>query len=585
MKNTCPLLCWTVSLILLLNSCEYQLSDNYYSKVVPNDSVNIVVYLDPSDSVYILTGTTVFNYQALTKGITLANVSVFVDNQLIGYYLTPNGTFNLDCLLYSDGEHELSIVVTTNAGSGSMADLLGAEGYISADSWKFIVNNSPPNPVKITNIYNDNGLLKVEWEKYTGINFTRYEVFKWNSGDGLSQSLGVIDDRDVTFLYDPAFIGGTSQYYIRVTSPRGLVTNGEKKTFTDNLPVLSARWIKDNQVELSWDTCKYSKAFESYRVLTNENQDWKEIHNVNSTRITGDYGIFGGNVKFSLEVLSKYINSISVLRSSTELAIGRPFPDFGRMYKNNVNNDILLTGYNKIYRYRLSTGQYLDSLSYSPQNPGFIYSPADDVLLQIEPFLRIDPVKFETTSQFNNVYFNSLNLSLSSQGIAWIPGGIALYDYKNMKVLKPLNLISNSSLSISADSKYIFDRSPDYTLKCYNIEGEDITHTWDNSSIDYLLIPGSPDKIMIITPSFTIEIRDIATNQLIKSFPVSSIEMLDIDPVNKIVMLRTGNGNDYILELYNYETGQKVKTLKATNFRFSIINGTIYSNRGTITVF
>lgn len=238
-----------VSVMMLLNSCEYQPKDDYYNNIQAKDSASIVIYLDPSDSIYILTGTTVFNYQALTKGVSLVNVSIYVDNRIISDGYKPNGSFELDCMRYSDGEHVLSVVVTTNSGSGSIADLLGAEGFISSNSWKFIVNNAPPTPIKITNIYNDDGLLKIEWEKYREINFAQYEIFKWDNGS--SNSLGIIKDRNLNYIYDPTFIGGTSQYYVRVTSPGGLISNGVKKAFTDNLPGISARWIKDNQVELS----------------------------------------------------------------------------------------------------------------------------------------------------------------------------------------------------------------------------------------------------------------------------------------------------------------------------------------------
>jgi hypothetical protein len=564
-----------ISVMILLNSCEFQLKDDYYNNIQAKDSASIVIYLDPSDSIYILTGTTVFNYQALTKGVSLVNVSIYVDNRIISDGYKPNGSFELDCMRYSDGEHVLSVVVTTNSGSGSIADLLGAEGFISSNSWKFIVNNAPPTPIKITNIYNDDGLLKIEWEKYSEINFDQYEIFKWDNGS--SNSLGIIKDRNLNFIYDPTFIGGTSQYYVRVTSPGGLITNGVKKAFTDNLPGISARWIKDNQVELSWEKCKYSKAFSYYRVLTDEDWAWQKITNIDSTKIIGDFGVFGKRMKFELEVISNYINDISIISSSAELGIGNPSVDFTHLYKNQVNNDVLMTSSFYIYRYRFSTNQYLDSLYFPQQNPGYIYSPADDILLQIEPFAKIDPVNFEITTPINDVYFASTNLSLSSYGLAAVSGGLVVYDFKNMQIVKTLSLISNNILKISADNKFIFEGSFNNTLKCYNIENGDINYTWDNFSIGYLLIPGSPDKIMILTPSLDIEIRNIATNQLIKTFKVNTSEMLDIDTVNKLVMLRSGNGVDYTLEVYNYETGQKIKSLKATNFWPSIINGVIYS--------
>lgn len=45
--------------------------------------------------------------------------------------------------------------------------MLGAEGFIHSGSWKLIVDKSAPTPVQITGIFNDNGIVKIEWEKYS----------------------------------------------------------------------------------------------------------------------------------------------------------------------------------------------------------------------------------------------------------------------------------------------------------------------------------------------------------------------------------------------------------------------------------
>ena len=505
------------SILLLLSGCEYRLKDDYYRELNIRDSANITIDLETINSGFVLKGSTTYSFHSETNDLDLLSIRVFVDGGEIMNYSTKGGIFQLDGMNYSDGEHELEIVVTTHSGSGSLADLLGAEGFVLSRSWKFYVDNSMPVPVKITNIHNDNGVLKIEWERYTKYNFGKYEIVKVSDelgyGTKVSRSLGFITNPDQNYFYDYSYVGDSAKYQIKVFSFLGYAADGDFKLFADEKLSISTTIISGSKVRLSWNRCKYDKAFKNYRVSIYRVPD-QLLYNINTTSIEGDYGILGTAVQLALLVYSNESKFDIHTYSETSITIGQPFMAFIKFYKCQGNNDILLTTYPDINRYN----------SYGLVNQS--------------------PMK--------------------------------LFDFKNMKVIGELNINKGYKTSISEDNKYVFQiDNDDNSLKCYNIENGNATLIWKNMAQNFQLIPGSPDKILICNGALT-EIHNVATNEITTSFPNESSEILDIDSDSKIVLFSGFTNYQSTLELYNYETGLKIQAIKYTGSPAFIKNGVIY---------
>lgn len=574
-----PLAC----MILLLNSCEYQLKEDYYRELNKRDSANISVNLDSTDSFFNLSATTRFSFHAQTNDLKLLVIRVFVDSNEILNYGTSSGIFSLDNMSYSDGDHQLDIVVTTHSGTGSFADILGAEGFIFTRSWMFFVDNSDPDPVNITSIFNDRGLLKIEWERYTRINFKKYEVLKILS-NGSTMSMGIRSRADQNFFYDSAFIGGIVSYKVRVFSLQERAAEGSATTFSDEIPVISARSLKGSMVELSWNKCKYYKAFKNYMVSP-YGKPTQIISDVNTTTIVGDYGILGETVNFWLLTNAQIPAFHDYVTSNIDFAIGQPFMKFNKFYKNQVNEDVIVAYATELYRYNTATGQILQSGTQANDLISYIYSPLDEVLLRDGPKEKLNPATFSVMADINYLGIVTGNLSNLDYGIVFSSPVKALFDFKNMVVVSKLNLETGYKTRISEDSKYVlqYDNLTQY-LECYNIENGQVTLKWAKPAPDYLFIPGNAGQVMIFTNP-GIEIRSVETFDLISSFSTISVEMLDIDPLNKLVMCRSYSGSYPVLELYNYETGQKVNSFTSVG-EASIKDGIIYSSAGrSIAVF
>lgn len=564
-------------LIVFLSGCEYQLKDEYYRDVKHADTANIQVILDPQQSTYVLAGITRYSFNALTFGYKLYNIKVFVDSTEIQSYEENIGIFTLDCRKYTDGLHTLSVVVTTNSATGSIADLVGAEGFIYYGEWDLIVDNSAPAPVQITGIYDAGGLLKVEWQRYPRGNFSKYEILKtvkYSSGDSRTFSLAYISNQERNFFYDSSYLGGNAAYFVRVLTPMDLVATSTIVTHAEPELKFNIQWIGDNKVKIYWDRFKYYKAFKAMSVSIDFHSQDIGVDNLDTTEISGDFGIFGKEIAYHFMVVPQRNEKTGNFYFISKNSAGFPFPKYDHFLKNQVNNAVILQKGYKIYRYSIAPAQMLDSVTISDFSPDLILSPTDDVLLQESPLTKFNPSTLDKTL-LPNLRVDSDNLSLSSYAMANAGGASVLYDFKNLKVIDTLNLYNYFYKYISEDNKYIFEQSA-YNLKCYRIDSHALTLIWENPIRDFKLIPGSPGKVLLWNNNI-LETRDVASGQLISSFATNCYSFLDIDPASKLLMFI---GNSYNLEFYNYETGLKVKSLLALEGKFAFKNGILYSGEG-----
>jgi hypothetical protein len=206
-----------------------------------------------------------------------------------------------------------------------------------------------------------------------------------------------------------------------------------------------------------------------------------------------------------------------------------------------------------------------------------IYSPSDDVLLNNTPLTKRNPVTLDIIATITGQDNMSLNLSATAWGIARISGNAVLYDYKNMVAVNTLSFNSYNQIRLSDDNNYIFELEQNSILRCYKIEGSSVSLLWWKFIISYLQIPENPDKIVLLKSDGTVEIIQIATNQVINSFPTDAFGLCDVDPALKIIAVGSGNPLDYRIDLYNYENNQKIKSIKATNPYGFIKDGKIFT--------
>lgn len=566
-------------LILMFQSCEYPLDEEYYREVAPVDPNTLNISLSPTDSVYYLTGITHFSCNTLTDGLTLYDVRVFIDTTEITTYKDKINDFYLDCKDYTDGEYILNVVLVTSTTSGSLADLLGAEGFIYHLSWRLVVDKSTPTPVQITRIFNDSGIVKIEWEKYSKVNFGCYKVVKTVRGYP-TNVVEVVTDRNRTYFYDSTFIGGWSEYFVRVESPIFKTASSEKIVYSDEYPEFKAEWKYDNHVELSWNKCKYPKAFVKY-VLYINNQSPIDILNINTTTLSGNFGILSQESTFELKVISRNARvdngNVYNLNSAATSIVGEEFIEFSSVMKNQANGYILFRDESNLYKYSPFSGGIEKVMPHPVDYPDYILSPNFDKLFFDSKTEYIDPssLMIITVPAFNRLISS---LSLTNTGISRIPGSLVMYDYNNFVQGISLNLTGFNDLSLSEDDKYIFDFDAYHeTLDCYEIINGILTKIWTLPAIEYKLIPGQPDKIKVKN-STSADVRSVSSNQVIISIPAAKHFLEDVYSPQKLLLLYDYSSDN--LEFYNYETGVKLKTIHGRSANYYYSENTLFSSYG-----
>lgn len=576
-------LLYFILLTLLFQSCEYPLDEEYYREVAQVDPNTLNISLNPTDSVYYLTGITHFSCNTLTDGLTLYNVRVFIDTAEIATYKDKINEFYLDCKDYTDGEYTLNVVLVTNTTSGSLADLLGAEGFIHHLSWKLVVDKSAPTPVQITRLFNDSGIVKIEWEKYSKVNFGCYKVVKTvksESGHSSTNVVEIVTDRNKTYFYDSTFIGGWSEYFVRVESPIFKTASSEKVVYSDEYPEIKAEWKYDNLVELSWNKCKYPKAFSKY-ILNINDQSLIDIMNINTTTLSGNFGILNQESTFNLKVISRNARvdngDVYNLNSDAKSIVGEEFIEFSNAMKNQANGYIFFSDESNLYKYSPFSGGIETVMPHPADYRDYVLSPNFDKLFFGSRTEYIDPssLMIITVPAFNHLISN---LSLTNNGVSMIPGELVMYDYNNFAQGINLNAAGSGAWSISEDNKYLFlfDKYHEI-LDCYNISNGQATKIWTLPAIEFKLIPGQPDKI-IVKNSTSANIRDVSSNQVVISIPAAKHVLEDVySPQMLLLLYDYANDN---LEFYNYETGVKLKTIHGSTAEYYYSENTLFSSQG-----
>jgi len=284
-------------LFLLLSTwrCEYEPTGDYFRDIKMPDTATLQITLDPSDSVYTLYDDALLTFNLHTFGLTIYSTKIFFDNEFIKENSDTTGWVYLD---HSDqllGTHNLTLVVTTSTNTGSLADLLHAEGFVFSQSWEIIYAKVPPPPdtCKITRIVDSAGAVTIFWERYNGEGFKRYEINKaWHSYEGNSfYQLDKVYDVDKTEYTDSTFVGGWVEYSITIVTIGGSA-NSEYIFHQANYSQLKVNPVGGTRVKLSWEQCTFYKNFRGYEVYDatfNNYPDGKLIFSTKNIETTSCY--------------------------------------------------------------------------------------------------------------------------------------------------------------------------------------------------------------------------------------------------------------------------------------------------------
>jgi hypothetical protein len=260
---------------------------------------------DYSDTIPV-TGHTILVVDLDIKNLELYELNILINDQKINTYNQNEIKFHAEQL--GQGFHPLKVQVTTTSGSGSLADVYNLEGLYAEFYYTLYVDIDPPHSLKIIDFSNENGMLKINWERYNRINFSSYILYKfYNNTNSSGIQLFASTNQNTTEYLDNSFIGGECYYAVAVVSSQGVKIVGDKFRVYDNYARLKdikkvdlPDSIDDSVYELSWSKTDYYNNFYKYKLSSYYEILNAEVFDINTTSVRVYDLPFGRNIPFIL---------------------------------------------------------------------------------------------------------------------------------------------------------------------------------------------------------------------------------------------------------------------------------------------
>ncbi len=473
--KTLNLLLWLAAIIFGTSSCEYQLNSENFREIDPPDTTQTInVSLSPFETQYMFTIPTYVTYDLNTFGLTVYNVEFFVGEQSIHQGNTQKGHFMFEPSPWGIGVETMTMVVTTNSNTGSLADLLGAEGLVFQHSWEVLLDGGNPIPVEITSIENKNGVLEIEWEKYERFNFQKYILYK-NFGevewDGEKHKIAEINNQEIHRFADSSFVGGTGIYWVEIYASNHKAVS-QKHRFDYPFPQLDTTWISGGSARFSWVKNDFYNAVEKVTLTMPDYYPNPDIvlfssENLNDTAVVVDNLRFGSETEYTLSFYPKSDIRIyeenQIARSVLNFGTGKTIPEFSKIIGSPKHDNVYLYWDGIVSQHKFP-GMQLNSAGESGFFSSWFISNYDfSLVTMVNSFMKKynsgNLSKFTSSECWDyGFHWFSSNSSISENNRMIGPAGfgVGLYDGIAGRLLFTQEDDNLSQLVLSPDGNYAF---------------------------------------------------------------------------------------------------------------------------------
>lgn len=326
-------------LVLFLSACTFTSDEEYFENIDPPDPAGITMELSDHngrDTIHIYE-TTKFRYRIDANGGRVKSVSVTAAGILYESGQSPSGEFTIYQTSPSR-TYEVLLEFTSTSGTGSIADVLGAEGFIGSRKWIVAAHfQRPPAPVVDLKIVD--GMLRVSWPAYTKSNFKRYRVYRYNGNNTYGTE---ITDPKQNFWFDDGYTGGPLLVRYVVTVENSIGSISGERNYSHPLNVRFTLNKNDTTVTMQWDKNPFYGAFKEYviKTLPNVTEVITQIEDTVKTFKLNDL-YFGGHKTVSFEADANQ-NDILFNNVQQIVALGDSLPEATAIYYSNELNSFVL---------------------------------------------------------------------------------------------------------------------------------------------------------------------------------------------------------------------------------------------------
>ncbi len=461
---------------------------------------------------------------------------------------------------YNEGLHTLTISVFTSSNSGSIADKVGAEGYLYQLQWPVIIDRTPLKALEVYSADSVAGGVRIVWEKFNHASFEYYKLVKHSYTTNQSTDLAVITSPHQNYFTDDSYLEGeeaiyrvwlgghpgNSMGYLRLPIPP-LVTP---------VDVFSAKveWQKPINIDLL-DYYYFHTKSEDF-VIREENK----IYEKNVTSKIFNNLSFGQEYNFAIKYVpvssSPGFNFYGIHKAETSYFVGDRMPEHHVSRAVGGKNEIFLANYQKLYHFNLSTKTAIDSLlinfdkrwSFDVSFDGkyFGYSENGEfVLRKTEGLEFVNKVsKPVYTGNSDNLYLFTISNNkklLSVQG----DGLLQLINLESGEQIAEEKLAYGRSYSkISPDGNFaLAKKSGDSYFQYYKLTDTGFTEVAvvDDLEIDYYdyFVFGSENQIYLFSDGL-VQIREGENFNIINELALPQGYIDAIDVYNEQLLLIDG---------------------------------------------
>lgn len=565
--------CLLIIPIVLFFSCTYKTDEVYIRKVqeVLPPAIE-VMRLDLQEDTIVLHKNVNVSFEFKSSDQPVFQTVVSIDGKEQTIIQGDKGSFLLSFYALSDGMHDLQLDLYTRTGTGSIADKLDAEAFVTTQKWKVMVYKSFKTDVSTEVV---NGFLKVKLSPYAAPDFKAYVV---SINDFFAKTEKKLRINEFT---DSSYFGQPRRFNFYVLTTDSLLIPWGTLGLTRDLPSSTLKQTGKHQYEYRFTAAKYyggidtfiiyqQKSIVSYDALYHTtNYKFVEVNPVKKTTDYRDtiFSYFDSTLCqsqfFHIQIVPK-VNAQGWKKYGDygnihpEILTGSQFT-FGLSYWiEPMNNDefVYFSSYRDgvVCKYSIPNRKVVEQNAFFtegcyPRNSVNIsVSPSGEYATYFEPCNS--SVKFINTNNFQHVTSYNLNtyfgeprtypavpISDIATGIVnFSYGGFSLYDFASSRLIAKYREKSYvvMGLKISANGKYFWVKE-DQELNLIQLEGNYFSSSIGSlkfSDAKYYDFDRSNPERLFLYKENTFSIKRCSDFSNLTSYALSDSMILSIDAHN-----------------------------------------------------
>jgi len=560
--------------------------ENFVVVEKPATSHRLDLSLVPDNDTIKVFSITELTFKFNPYGLKLIQATITIDNTTQKIY-SDTSTISINPEKYSTGIHTLKARYYSNSGSGSIADKLGAEGYMIEKNYVLMIDGAQAKSITAQYSINSDQLFELSWPECTNLNFDAYIITKG------SQNIKIIKDRKCTHWVDSMYVGGSEGYSVDVrviTNNRG--TQGNLLRVSEDYPRLNFKEITIDSVMIYWKRPRikcivhfatidrdYAYNGDTSCVLRTPNMGVQQMYQL-STRsyfnntnnmytyatIDEKYYTFGNSTNLFSEMIgynkneniffSSNYNSLSSCDMATKKVITTTtLPERISRISNGVNtNKFAVYTNNMVYIYQNGNLSAPVKISVEGQNYGHLFLLTDNDYLVMRNYNKLIMINL------NN------NNEISTQ-VLYDPQNYGPYDAPTY------------TCTASQDGKYIFVGS-EKESRVFRFENKQFTVVKTDSRSYYssLFNPLNPAEIVFtFIGNNTLEVRSIPDFTLLRTIQLPDhYHVENFDPKTGLLLI----SNFSKLLIVDIHTGKVQKGPNCSSNKYYLFGNNIFSSNG-----